>query len=334
MEQPVRDVLRLCRAQTVPLEAVPALLGALLATGGELTLAVVAWGLYGVLYHMSGYGMNSFLDWVNGFDKDDGNKQHHPLNRDMDPETASAIVYALFLTTYIWGGVGVSIHGSWSGAIVLHVGVVCGVLYNVIGKATEHKYIFIAIAHSTVFLLPYIAISRTVDEIAVLGTLSIFLWVTFQITFSGELKDLNTEEENILKKSGLELNTHKGTEDPWATIPSVISLAAIIQRFLFTGVVGTLAIALGAGVEEVALITIIGGITMYLSLDVAETGWYIRKDVLRHIAMIEIGSFSMFVIATLPVIGEQAGVLLISSSAVYLFITNKLLWGTLIAPEV
>jgi|APHM01.1.fsa_nt_gi UbiA prenyltransferase family. len=147
-----RSWLQLFRAHTVILEAPMALIGAAIGVGTFVDPRVGAWLLFGALYHIVGYGMNSYVDWKKGFDKDDPMKQHHPLNTgDIDPETAKKVIYGLTgaLVVYLF-----ALTYSSPPAVGLSVlMIVSGLIYNYFGKYTILKFVPISIAHTLVFFI-------------------------------------------------------------------------------------------------------------------------------------------------------------------------------------
>lgn len=333
--------LRLGRAQTAPLETVPAVVAVILA-GGSYT-AMLLWGLYGALYHFAGYSMNSYSDWRNGYDKSDPNKQHHPLNNgELSPLEAKTATVTLFIIAILYATVLCLYYLSIGGLIVVYSGVLAGVAYNELGKKTLAKPLLISLAHGTVFLAPYVAVMGGVDWVGWLGFVAVFVWVFYQIAISGEIKDLDTDEENILLHFGAKYN------EWWNHSNSVMSEAVdrqiymTLQLRIFGASIRTVytfllffgAILLGISPFWSTVIGLIGVSTVVLNTRLTQSGPYERGRRLRTMSLIEIGSFSMFAMLTLSVAPAIVPVLLISLSAVYLLVCNKVLWGTLIAPEV
>lgn len=327
--------LQLTRAHTAPLEAVPAAIGGLLATGGSVTGGVIGWTIFGLLYHLSGYGMNSLRDWQKGFDQNDPYKQHHPLNSgDLYEEIASEVVVALFVVTISFAAVGAILSPHTLLTIsLISVAVLFGVAYNEIGKYTKHKYIFISVAHSMVFAIPYVALGGGVDEVLLFGTLSVFMWVVYQISISGEIKDIVQDgEENILRSMGVTV-TDVGDYSVINT-PRRVQFIAAAERWVLMVFCGMLAVFAGRGEVSIHLTMLIGLLTMILSVSLLSTGEYDRNSRLLKMSVMEIGSMSMFCMATVGVIHPYGVLTILVGSGLWLVCFNLVEWGSLVAPEV
>jgi hypothetical protein len=331
----LREYLRLTRAHTTPLEAVPAFVGAYLGSG-SITLGVIGWTVYGVLYHLAGYGMNSYTDWVGGYDKDDQNKQHHPLNTgEISQSAAKRTVVGLFILT---GAVAVWLSAESTPAlIVLASGVAAGLTYNLAGKEDIKKPLYISHAHATVFAVPYLAIGGSNPEVLVAGYLMVFFWVVFQIGISGEVKDLpaanQSDEKNILdEKLGCSFddvtglmgsNISKEAYEVSLLLRVLTVLVFVVGAYIFSDFIGFL------------VVVTVGVMTLKttVSLMTAADSMYDRGECLSKMATIEIQSLVMFLFAFRAELEELAIVATLVSGVVVLSL-NKYLWGTWLAPDV
>lgn len=327
--------LQLTRAHTAPLEAVPAAIGGLLATGGSLTGGVVAWTIFGLLYHLAGYGMNSLRDWQKGFDENDPNKQHHPLNSGhITEEMANDIVGSLLIVTLTYAAAGAIVSQYTLETIALvAVAIAFGVAYNEIGKYTKHKYIFISVAHSMVFAIPYVALGGGFDKVLLLGTLSVFMWVVYQISISGEIKDIVQDgEENILRGMGVTV-TDAGDYTVINT-PRSVQFIAAAERWILMIFCGMLAVFAGGDKVSINLTMLIGLLSMILSISLLSSGVYNRDSRLLKMSVMEIGSMSMFCMAALGVVHPIGVATILVGSGIWLVCFNLVEWGSLVAPEV
>lgn len=346
----VKEYLRLTRAHTAPLETVPAILGALLATGGQVSIPVVLWGVYGLLYHLAGYGMNSLVDWEKGYDKNDPHKQHHPLNRGtLSPREARLLVGGLLLTGVVLG-VGL----AWSEPLALAfiaLGAVTGVMYNVVGKVTQYKFIFISIAHTTVFIVPYLAMGGNIFDIGFrLAVLYVFLWVVFQISVSGEIKDiLELDEENFLRDN---LGVHIRKERfPPPGEPFDDTLTFSKSTYMYSWIIKLTTLILGAYIfmvlsggpmtrftpVSILWFTVWGVMmiaTVTFTLFLLDDGLYKRTMRINMMARVELLTMFIFIAALYPVIGLEAVVTLIAGSVLWVLEFNRIEWGTWLAPDV
>lgn len=327
--------LRLTRAHTVPLEAVPALLGAALAEGGMWKESVALWTIAGVLYHLAGYGHNSVEDWINGFDKDDPNKQHHPLNRGtISPIRAKYFVQILVIFTVMY--VLWLAYPDPRAVGVLVLGLVTGLAYNIVGKLTKFKFILISAAHTSIFVIPYLAQGGRVNSlIFALGTFYMFIWIVFQISVSGEIKDFAQDESNFLKSlgSGVEAIPDQ-TVDTYIHISKYAKHYAYSLKILTIFTAFTIASALNSNII-ILLILLVGSLILInLTTTMLESGYWDRTSRVAQMSLIEMMTASLFVASLWTVIGPIGAVMVIVSSIAWALLGNRILWGSLIGPRV
>jgi len=328
----VKPYLQLVRAHTVPLEAIPAILGAMLATQGELTLSVLMWGIMGILYHSAGYGMNSYIDWKKGYDKDDPGKQHHPLNTGKLSESEAKIfTYVLFAFGIIYTAA--LAFPNFDALAIMGIGIIFGLLYNIKGKETHYKFIYISIAHSTVFAIPYAALGGDLSSLTfILGIVYVFIWVVFQISVSGEIKDVvQDDEENFLK--------HLGTRIEDYGMYNQILHSQFAQSYSHGVKTANVAVALAIvalNLNKVALagVFISGIVSLFISVMLLESGVYRRQENIAKMSLIEMFTAFMFVFSLAGVIGKTYTAGIIISSVVWVVIFNKYLWDSFIGPKV
>ena len=319
---PIAKYAQLTRAHTAPLEAVPALVGALLATGGSITLQVIGWGVFGVLYHLTGYGMNSYTDWKSGHDRDDPNKQHHPLNtgeiRELD---AIMFIWLIALFTASLAVI-LSLH-SVIGIALIFAMVFFGSMYNYVGKKTTLKFIPISIAHTLVFVIPYITLGGEINTIFLMLTLYVFLWIVFQISVSGELKDFWSDEANFLKKirrSG-RLWSIGVIGILYSLSVKGLSLWIIVEVSKPGYYLPTLVIAMTGGIFSFLLVSM---------LKVEER----RDSLVQTMSMIEAIMLFALLSGVAHIIGPLVAIALAAGSVAWVVIFNMLEWGTILSPKV
>lgn len=334
----IKSLLRLTRAHTAPLEIIPAVVGATLAIGEFWSIDVLIWGVFGLAYHLTGYGQNSLVDYKNGYDKDDPNKSHHPLNTgELSVSTASHAVTLLIIYTiiYLIAAIFLTASSFYAVLIALAVSILmvyAGMEYNYEGKTTILKPVPISIAHTCVFVLPYVTMAEPILTSELIGgTLVVSLWVFFQIGISGEIKDLEQEDEtNILRETfglyvedGLILSKSKhGDMNFLASCYVIRGLMYIFWAFLLYPDVKYLAF---------------GVVALYI-IDFATTtslAWqsYNRENKLRLMAGIEIMSLSLLSLSAYPV-NIYAAPALILGALLWVFVLNYIEWGTILAPDV
>lgn len=343
----IRHWLVFFRAHTGSLEAPIAGLGAAAALGSVFEPEVVLWALVGLLYHYAGYGQNSYYDWKNGFDKDDPHKQHHPLNtgaispRIADLAANGAVVSYLAVTLWL-------VRSSLLAISIALGAFVCGIVYNLLGKKFTHKYIFISISHSSLFIIPY-ALYSAIDLFAVLILTALILQHIFQIAISGDIKDIGQDESSLLDSIGIEcykigVFSKDSQEYKSKGFNIRCSMKAVVIVILLTLLQGSLSLyavkkaALVVTIQEqlAALILIFIGIFSLLMLSghIVKTGEYNREKRLRYISLREVVGFWTIYAALIPTIGLIGYVIALILSVCYVIIHSKFMWGTLIRPQV
>lgn len=325
--------LRFFRAHTVILEAPMAVIGAALAIGTIYDYRVGLWLIFGVLYHLVGYGMNSYVDWKDGFDKDDPKKQHHPLNTgDISHNTAKNVIYAmtfllLFYILLLTLGDPIAI-----GLAILMVA--SGISYNYFGKYTSLKAIPISISHTMVFFIPYYLYSDQIDVFAVLITGAYFIHHIYQISISGDIKDIDQDEASLIQKLGAELYEKEYPDiDYFSATESVIILSytlTVAQIAIVSGAV----YYIGASSAALVFISVTAGLLIYETDSMLTSGSFDRTQRLKHISRREFFGYSMIHAVSIIVISWSSFIIIITSMIVYLGLVSKFIWGNWLVPEV
>lgn len=329
------EYLKLSRAHTAPLEAVPALLGAALATGTVWREGVAWWLIAGLLYHLAGYSHNSFEDWRNGFDKNDPHKQHHPLNRGtISVKRAEYFTNLLLIITVLYV---LSLAYPDPQALgVLTIGLATGFAYNRWGKATKFKFLLISAAHTSMFILPYLSLGGDPTNLVfILATMYVFLWIIFQISVSGEIKDIRQDESNFLKDLGTCVTPSKVMSDE-----DIIEFSIYVRHYahsikmlsLFTAF--TIAAALDSIIIVYILISLGALLIINTTTNMIMDGPWNRATRVTQMSIIEMLSAIVFVVSLWSVIGPAAVGVITASSIFWALVGNKILWGTLVGPKV
>lgn len=335
----LRAWLRLFRAHTAILEAPMAVIGSAIALGSLWEPVIVLWLLFGILYHFVGYGMNSYVDWEKGFDKDDPRKQHHPLNTgEITPEAAKKAIMIGLATLVVYG----LALGRFSPIAIASVAimVVSGVSYNYFGKYTDLKFLPISIVHTMVFFYPYILYrgvsnfpSSNVDYLFIFMTAAYFIHHVFQIMISGDVKDIDQDEASLIQEMGARLNggvIHEiafipGSKVLYTSYILVVAEIAMATTALF--MVSDLSLTLG-------ILGLLGMWMAYEAHKVIESGPFNRESRVSHMSRKELAGYLTVHAAAIPVLGYEAFIVLVVFIFAYLFTTSKFMWGNLIKPEV
>jgi len=322
----VRSWLVFSRSHTAILEAPIAALGAALALSSFWNIEVLKWTVFGFLYHVVGYSMNSYADWKNGFDKDDPNKKHHPLNTgDISPKAAEyfvkgstvlLLVYALILTNF-----------KTEALVILCIMVLSGVSYNYFGKITQHKYIMLSVAHTSVFLLAYMSYDGSYSNIIWIGALAYFIHHVFQILISGDVKDVEMDESSLVQDLGMEIDYLNGRK-LLDVDPSVIVISYIIAILEGVIVIGILLFFDPA--NYIIALTIILFAWMVMEVDdVVSEGIYNRSSRVAAMSRKELAGLWMIFASFTSAIGIKAFIGMVVLSLAYFIPISYLMWGGL-----
>lgn len=328
-----KNWLRLLRAHTVILEAPMAFLGAAIGLGTVYDPRVGAWLLFGVLYHLVGYGMNSYVDWDKGFDKDDEQKQHHPLNTgDIKPETAKKVIYGMTGLLVVYMLVLVGINPPSVGLALLMVA--SGLVYNYFGKYISLKAIPISIAHTIVFFIPYYTYTQEVSVYMALATAAYFVHHIYQIAISGDIKDICQDEASLLQSLGASATEHR--------VRGVYVFEANNYVLLLTYIlmIAEMFLAIGAilytdqSLEVLFVASVLGALALVNTDQMIKPGLFIRNKRLSYISKREFFGYTMIHATAIKVIGWEAFGVMVVCMVVYLGIVSKFIWGNWLVPEV
>lgn len=324
--------LRLFRAHTAILETPIAVAGAGLALGTIFDVRIIGWAVFGILYHFAGYGMNSYVDWAKGFDKDDPHKEHHPLNTgEISPKAAKYGVISMLGLLIVVG----EVMGNFS--VVAHVSVVImlvsGSAYNLFGKYTRLKFIPISIVHTMVFVFPYFVYADSPGVPAMLLIAGFFIHHIYQIMISGDVKDVRQDEASLLQELGTQVENvpMKGQMFNAGTTVQMIGYSLSVLQIA----IATTAVFLQDGLTfSITPVALTGAWMLYESDKVIGDGPYKREMRVRAMSRKELAGIWMLCAATIPAIGYIGWAFIIAVSLAYFFPTSKLLWGNWLKPEV
>lgn len=324
-----KPYLQLTRAHTLPLEAAPMVVAAIIATGEVFNPYVLMAGLLGTLYHLGGYGANSVMDWESGYDKNDPNKTHHPLNTGAISERgAKYLVYPTVASAIVLGLLMVN---SGMAFLILVLAVISANAYNFTSKLTVWKPFPISVAHSSMVGFSYLAAGGVnMVDLWLLSGLT-FLWVFFQIGVSGEMKDVTTDEENLLKYWGTKYKVVGGTKyivSPFRVLFTTLTMkVATVVMFIYS-------FAYFGGSGAAWLVVLIGSWSVFSAYIVIRNGSYDREKRMRNIAAVELTMIMMFSMLLEPVVGIEYSIGIILVSIAWVVTFNRIEWGTNLAPKV
>lgn len=327
----VKAWLILFRAHTVILEAPIAALGAALGVGTFWSVEVALWATFGIIYHFTGYGMNSYVDWKKGYDKDDPNKEHHPLNTgEINPDIASKVIKVMFVV--LLGYAIILSNFRPASLIALAVMISSGVLYNYVGKEIEHKYILVALVHTSVFVVPYLSYSSDTGMIIWFGAGAYFVHHIFQILISGDVKDIKQDESGVIKDMGMSIDITEKGEELLDVSPNVVAISYIIS---FIEVMIVVAVILFFETELVQVVLTLG-MAGWMIIEIDEIigeGLYQRTRRVNAMSRKELAGLWMIFASFTAKLGVAAWLAMVVISIAYFVPVSQFMWGGL-TPDV
>lgn len=324
--------LKLFRAHTAILEAPMAVLGAAVGIGTLWDVRVLGWALFGVLYHFAGYGMNSYVDWAKGFDKDDPNKSHHPLNTgELSPKEAKYGVVASLALLIILGEVLAGF--SRIAHVCVVVMLVSGSAYNFLGKYTRFKFIPISIVHTMVFVFPYLVYTQEIGNAGIILSAAFFIHHVFQIMISGDVKDITQDEASLLYDMGArvrEVPLRGNVFEAGLTVQLIgygLSIAQISAAV-------SLSVIMSGFTYPVLAVIALGSWMFWQTDKVIGDGIYDRGLRVEAMSKKELAGIWMLLASTISIITVNGFLAIVGVSLAYFFPMSKFLWGNWLKPEV
>jgi len=290
--------------------------------GGDDPVKGFLWLLFGLVFHYSGFLQNNVHDYP--YDLKDPNKQHFPLVRGVIK------LRHAFIVAYS-GLIGVSAIPLMLGGLPSFTAYILGVFipgtaYNLFSKKTLLKPIPISICFPMIPLTSYLSASSRLDT-PITALIAAFVTLfAYQIAFSGELKDIEREEKNILRKIG----SVKGVVAFAAALKALnIAAAAYLFSILWDGNPAVLA---AFTLTTIAILeTLYMQVRDYLSY---VGGNMDRNRALRNMSFMEVLSYTMVVVASSTVLGHIYTPLWVILPIAWFIAMNRVIFGTRLFPRV
>lgn len=315
----IKDYLQLFRAHTAPATIITMLVAFYVGGGRVFSYFGLLIGVYALLIHWLSYGHNSLLDYKTGYDAKDKHKQHHPLvsGRMTIAQADRVIQWGLLIFSII--GAAISYYYavnpvlSIAGLLLFYS---AGHAYNDgLGKTSILKSIPLTLCYLGLWIWAYFMAAQTFTWLGELVMVYMGLTILYQIAYEGELKDIEADEANLLRYLGAKVE--KGSFYP--------GKAAFLGLLKLAGAAVLLSINMSyyviAGV----------GSMLFLLLLLTETRTWNHKQELTRVAVMEIITIYMLVIAVMPWVD---GFVLMTFGIVYYICMNKLMWNTYLRPQV
>lgn len=315
----LKDYLQLFRAHTAPATIITMLVAFYVGGGRVFSYFGLLIGVYAVLIHWLSYAHNSLLDFKMGYDALDKNKQHFPLvsGRITITQADRVIQWGLLIFSMVGAAISYYLAAnpvlSIAGLLLFYS---AGHAYNDgLGKTSILKSIPLTLCYLGLWVWAYFIAANTINYLSGLVMVYMALTILYQIAYEGELKDIEADEANLLRYLGAKVE--KGIFYP--------GKAALLSLFKLAGIAVLLLI-------NTSFYVIAGvGSMLILLLLLTDTRTWIHKQELTRVAVMEIITIYMLVIAVMPWV---EGVILMTFGIVYYIGINKLIWNTYLRPKV
>lgn len=323
------DWLRMFRAQTAP-ATICLVLVAFLSAGGTLVWAVPL-GAFAWLVHLFSFGENSLLDWAMGYDVKDPHKRHFPhLRKKISLHATHNVIH---WGIAVLGIVGIAI--TWYISPNPFLSMVCfflfllfGTRYNAgLSKESLWGWFAISVCFASLGGWAWLLASPSLGTLGWVLIGYFFFTVLFQISWSGNLKEMSVQERsNLLIRLGAVLGgfmvpAERGGKlyfDPGNSIYygygvklANLALGAVLLYLVFSW-------------QGLISLLLFGSIALYFLHQLTKRREYTRDRELLNMSLEEIATIYLPILIVVPLVPALA---LMAFGAVYFFGINKLLWA-------
>ena len=322
----VRDWLVFGRIHTSALTQGVLILGYLLASNEFLSWGTLHWALLGILFHYVGFSMNNFCDLQE--DLRDPNKTSHPLvSGEINPTKALNTIIALLV---LLSASGVYLCGGFTWASLLFIFcIISGTVYNFYSKEALWVPIPISLCFGPLVLVSYLASGGQLNLLISLVTAYMIGQIFFQISTEGYLKELETDQLNLMKWLGVKLGDGQFIGSWLATGFAVITKVP----FLLLIVPITLISPTGVIFGSFALVLVCLALVWTFVL-ISSRAWN-HSETVRLCALIEIATFYALLAAVAGVINVTVSLFLMGYLLVWYVCWTRYYWPTqTITPQV
>lgn len=290
--------------------------------------------LFAILWHATGFGENSLLDWVHGYDRNDPSKAHHPLNTGTirQAEAKDVVITMHILGIVFFIGMMLLYHTRAAAASLLlfALAILFGNIYNFYGKRNKWAAaVEISLTFSLLTAAVFFMANGAFGPLPLLLFLYAFFYVFFQIAQMGEAKELGQmNERNLLRRMG-----------SYVDADGVYHISAGNNTFMWalTFIKGGLLIAAVSLVYASQTAFAVMVLLIALVLVGYSFGFQhitTRKEALKVMGAGEALSYVILVPAIISVAQWPYVLLLILLPMGWFVLLNKATWGTILAPQV
>ncbi|MGC9084228.1 MAG: UbiA family prenyltransferase [Anaerolineae bacterium] len=313
--------MQLSRMHTAPSE----MFGLALAgyIGGMRLPQLLLLVLLGWMVHVAGFGMNSLVDYLHGYDAADPSKRHHPLpSGRLTVAQAMSFVFAMQLASVFYFMI---LSRSYIADAAFAAYVASGWIYNLTAKEHKVPAMFeLGVSMGALFLAGA-ALLGILNPTIILASIYTGIVAVYQIGVDGDLKDLDarTPERNVLRDLGTYVDdsgTMHTSRGGYALALSVSAAKAVAFALVAATISPIWGIAMGA----------MGAITFtYFALAMMRPGPFDHARRLKIIGLCEVWSYVALVIALFPLMLSWAPIavaLYLVAPVAYYYAMNRIMW--------
>lgn len=291
-------------------------------------LDVLFFALWALIFHATGFTHNNVCDYK--YDKVDPGKQHFPWIH--DPKAYEKMKWVVYIGTLIglYFGLWLSNGEFWSMAFLI-IAIGAGYAYNYVCKKTIWSFVFITISFTSLPLFAFFSTGIPFGGVWIWVSIYAALLMTFQIAVEGELKDFLCDEANLLRSLGMRLDG--------ITLCQSFRSMAFIWGLKVTGVaVSSIIIALNSSeMMDLAIISLAAPVALLIlvvTYNMTKTQTWNRAKALREMATIEILTYWLLIISLAKLMNLDMIIAFLLFPVIWFITWNKIMWGTLVAPQV
>lgn len=336
----LREFAQIGRIQTYPATLILIIVPFLLGGGNLFSWTGLFLFVFSFLIHSSTFGHNVVSDYH--IDQKDPNKQHHPLiTGEVSYDTAVKVWGAfLFLVELIAIVLAFFTGGNTLFAIVSGMlFLMAGHWYNDFEFSSRCIWAFIpiSICFTAMSFFGYFLSANSLSMIMIFLGLYWFFRIWFQISYSGRLKEMETDEENELKKMGAELRKMPSTlvarlydnfDAEYLFYPGMSAIYGIVLTAVETLVAGLIYFEYTFNPYTLPFVLLFMGLGWYFVYKLIEPRGWDHDESLKHMSFAEVCWIYLVLPILAPIIGYIPVILIGIVGIVYFLILNRVLWKT------
>lgn len=290
-----------------------------------VTLFPLVWLLHGI-----GFGLNSYLDTIAGYDWRDRSKKGHPLvSREIGMDQACRVLnWGACLTAVIGVLVTLYAQNPTLAVAAFLIYIVFGYSYDCgLSKVDLLSFIPISISFTALGAWAWFLSHPSIDLIGLVLLAYIFMTIWFQVGFSGFIKEMGIRERsNLLIRLGAKLGGFFVSEKQGGLVHfdpgnAIYYGYAIKLANLFLG--GVL-LYLVFSWQGLASLLLFGSIALYFLHQLTKHRVYRRDRELMNMSLMEVATIFLPLAIVVPLVSALA---LMIFGFGYFLVCNKILWA-------